>query len=89
MLWLGLRGRTKIAALEARIEGFEQLVEKLQKDFRALDVEMTDQVDRLAGIAKRFTGRKGGRPKDPPPEGDSDAEPEPAAPTGFFSRHSA
>lgn len=90
MLWLGVLGRRKIAALEARIEGFESALQKLHEDFRALDLEMTNQVDRLAGIAKRFTGRKGGRPPNPPEapaEADADAESHPLATPNGFNRH--
>jgi len=55
MFWLGLRGRQKIAALEARMD-------LLDKQVKVYDQEVSDAIDRLAGIAKRFTGRKGGRP---------------------------
>jgi hypothetical protein len=81
MLWLGLRGRVKIEALEKRCEELEQ-------GFRALELEMTNAVDRLHGLAKRMQGRRGGRP--PNGEAKGDAEPDsPETPHGFFSRHSA
>jgi len=78
MIWLGVRGRAKISALEERMD-------KLEQDFRSLDVEMTDQVDRLTGLAKRIQGRKGGRPPNRPAE--EDVEPEAERPG--FSRHVA
>jgi hypothetical protein len=77
MLWLGLRGRVKIASLEKRME-------ELEKAFRDLDLEMAANVDRLTGIAKRIQGRRGGRPPEGKPEGE--AEPELEVPNGF-SRH--
>ena len=67
MLWLGLAGRRKIAALEERQELLEKLV-------RQYDGEVTDAIDRLEGIAKRFTGRKGGRP--PAAQLEMDSHPE-------------
>ena len=67
MLWLGVLGRRKIAALEERQERLEQLV-------RQYDGEVTDAIDRLEGIAKRFTGRKGGRP--PAAHAEVDSHPE-------------
>lgn len=87
MLWLGLRGRAKIAALEASIGQLQEGLEKLRKDFGTLDVEMTDHLDRLTGIAKRFTGRKGGRP---PANPNDDANGEAEAPVQHglgFTRH--
>jgi hypothetical protein len=84
MLWLGVQGRKKIAALEELLGILEQRLEQLEKAFQALDLEMTDRVDRLNGIAKRIQGRRGGRP---PADGDSNAEgPQPEFPNGF-SRH--
>jgi len=82
MLWLGFQGRRKIAALEERLE-------KIEEAFRVLDVEMTNQVDRLAGIAKRFSGRKGGRPPGQPNgEADAPASEDGVPTTGMlFSRH--
>jgi len=55
MFWFGLQGRRKIGALEARMD-------LLEKQVKVYDQEVSDAIDRLAGIAKRFTGRKGGRP---------------------------
>lgn len=73
MFWLGLAGRAKIGSLEARMEHLETMVKQF-------DQETTDAIDRLSGIAKRFTGRKGGRPPKNAEEGAEDGE----AP---FSRH--
>jgi hypothetical protein len=85
MLWLGLRGRKAIADLNARLEATEEALHKLQQSFTALDLDMTSQVDRLAGIAKRIQGRRGGRP---PGEKNGDSEPEAELPLGNgFSRH--
>jgi len=89
MMWLGLAARVRIGALEKRISELQDSFEKLSKDFRALDVECSDHLDKLAGIAKRFTGRSGGRPpKTPEPNGDANREPDSpdVAPAGF-SRH--
>lgn len=80
MLWLGLRGRVKIAALEERVD-------KLEEAFRSLDLEMTGHVDRLAGLAKRIQGRRGGRPPASNGKEQSDADAESELPTGEFSRH--
>lgn len=63
MLWLGIKGRVKLQALEERCE-------RLERQFRDLDGEVTGHLDRLEGIAKRFTGRKGGRPPAEPQEAD-------------------
>lgn len=86
-MWLGLSGRTKIAALEELLAILEKRLQELEKAFQALDLEMTDRVDRLNGLAKRIQGRKGGRPPNPPPDGQGDAEtPDEPLPNGF-SRH--
>jgi len=77
MLWLGLAGRVKIGALEARMEALERSVKQY-------DAEVTDAIDKLSGIAKRFTGRKGGRP---PREANGEAEETESADTKGFSRH--
>lgn len=58
MLWLGIQGRKKLADLERSVDALEESVHKLSQAFGSLDLEMTNQVDKLAGIAKRFTGRK-------------------------------
>jgi TolA-binding protein len=90
MLWLGVLGRRKLAALEERCSALEQALEECKKGFRALDLEMTDQVDRLTGIAKRIQGRRGGRPPGKE-DGDRQSETEngsadqPSLP--FFNRH--
>jgi hypothetical protein len=84
MLWLGVQGRKKIAALEELVGILEKRLEQLEKAFQTLDLEMTDRVDRLNGIAKRIQGRRGGRP---PADGDSNAEEAPAALPNGFSRH--
>lgn len=76
-----------IAALTEQLGVVEKRLEELQKAFEALDLEMTDRVDRLNGIAKRMQGRRGGRPPgtpEPAPDGDSQAEL--PLPNGF-SRH--
>jgi len=75
MMWLGLAGRVKIGALEARMEALERQVKQY-------DSEVTDAIDKLSGIAKRFTGRKGGRPPNA-----SNAEAEETEPAQQFSRH--
>ena len=74
MLWLGLIGRRKIAELEARMEVVERTV-------READLELTVALDKLTGIAKRFTGRKGGRPLKETPENGEEA------PVEAFTRH--
>lgn len=74
MFWFGLAGRAKIGALEARMD-------RLEGQMRDLDLEVTDALDKLSGIAKRFTGRKGGRP---PKNGEEDQLGDQAA---SFSRH--
>jgi hypothetical protein len=43
-------------------------MKRLEDQFRSLDLEMTDALDKLTGIAKRFSGRKGGRPPNEEPE---------------------
>ena len=65
MLWLGLQGRKALAELDERID-------RLERSFRDLDGEMTNHVDRWEGIAKRFSGRKGGRPPAAPPSDEFD-----------------
>jgi hypothetical protein len=81
MLWLGVSGRRKIADLEERLE-------RVEKAFRTLDLDVTNQIDRLTGLAKRYTGRLGGRP---PAKQDGEAPPqsEDGLPTtgALFSRH--
>ena len=84
MFWLGPLGRRKIGKLDAQVAALNERLDKLHEEFRMLDLEMTNQVDRLAGIAKRFTGRKGGRPRET--NGEADAEAEGNAQLGF-SRH--
>jgi hypothetical protein len=90
MLWLGLTGRRKIASLEAELSALKDDLQKLGQAFRTLDLEMSSHLDRLNGIAKRFSGRKGGRPPAAQPNGEAegDAEPDavPAGPLGF-NRH--
>lgn len=89
-MWLGLLGRRKIAALEAQVAELEKALHDLAQDFRTLDVEMTANVDRLTGLAKRMQGRKGGRPPaQPQPNGaaEGDSEPESAIGPHGFSRH--
>ncbi len=54
-MWLGLRARRKLELLEMRME-------QMEREWRAVDLEVTNALDKFAGIAKRFTGRKGGRP---------------------------
>ena len=61
MLWLGILGRRKLAGLDERQE-------RLESAFRMLQLEMTDALDKMDGIARRFTGRKGGRPPSQPSE---------------------
>lgn len=89
MLWLGLTGRRKIASLEAELTALREQFEKLGKAFEALDLEMSSHVDRLQGIAKRFSGRKGGRPPAAQPNGEAegDADSHDPAPVGGFNRH--
>ena len=60
-------------------------METLEKQVKAYDQEVSDAIDRLAGIAKRFTGRKGGRPPNAP-NGEAE-EAESPAQTGPFNRH--
>jgi TolA-binding protein len=84
MLWLGLRGRAAIASLNERLALLDQRLDELQKAFDTLDLEMTDKVDRLNGIAKRIQGRRGGRP---PSEQNGDAESENAPTQLGFTRH--
>lgn len=86
-MWLGIFGRRKLAALEELLGILEKRLDETQKAFNALDLEMTDRVDRLNGIAKRIQGRRGGRP--PAQEnGDAKSEDSPTEeiPLGF-SRH--
>ncbi len=52
---MGLRARRKLEMMELRME-------QLEREWRAVDLEVTNALDKFAGIAKRFTGRKGGRP---------------------------
>ncbi len=40
----------------------EMRLEQMEREWRAVDLEVTNALDKFAGIAKRFTGRKGGRP---------------------------
>jgi len=54
-MWLGIRGRRKIEHLELRMQ-------QLEREWRAVDLEVTNALDKMTGIAKRFTGRTGGRP---------------------------
>lgn len=84
-MWLGLAGRVKIGALEARCAALEAALDKMHADFRALDLEMTSQVDRLAGLAKRYSGRLGGRPPNKPDEKTVEGGDE--ATLQAFSRH--
>lgn len=84
MLWLGIRGRRAIAALQASVDEQDKRHEELLKAFRSLELDMTNQVDRLVGVAKRMQGRRGGRPPDQPANGE--AEPEAQTSLGF-SRH--
>jgi len=87
MLWLGVLGRRKIASLEAAMDEQHKAHEQLLQAFRTLEIEMSNQVDRLVGVAKRMQGRRGGRP---PGQSNGEAEPESEAlpfPGGIFSRH--
>jgi TolA-binding protein len=87
VLWLGVEGRKKISALEMQLAALQDQFEKLHQDFRTLDLEVTGHVDKLTGIAKRFTGRKGGRPPAAPEaNGDAEGDSESRPPSGF-SRH--
>lgn len=84
MFWLGLRGRRAIAALQASVEEQDKRHEELLKAFRSLELDMTNQVDRLVGVAKRMQGRRGGRPPGESPNGEAEAEPQGSL---GFSRH--
>ena len=84
MLWLGIEGRRKIKALEERCSALEDALEKTLKEFRALDLEMASQIDRLTGLAKRIQGRRGGRP---PGQQNGEAEPETQDLPLPFNRH--
>ena len=91
MLWLGLTGRRKISSLDAEIARLDEKLDRLAEDFRTLDLEMTSHLDRLNGIAKRITGRKGGRPPSAQPNGHAEGNSEPddgtAIPPTGFTRH--
>jgi len=84
MLWLGLRGRKLIGDLKDELRVLDQRLNETQKAFNALDLEMTNQVDRLNGIAKRIQGRRGGRP---PAEQNGNSESEDAPAQLGFTRH--
>jgi hypothetical protein len=84
MLWLGLRGRAAIAKLNDELGVVHKRLDELQKAFESLDLEMTDKVDRLNGIAKRIQGRRGGRP---PGDANGEAETGEAPSQLGFSRH--
>lgn len=87
-MWLGILGRKKISALEAQVAALEEQLGKLAQDFRTLDLEMTANVDRLTGIAKRIQGRQGGRPPSKPNgEAEGDPKDEFAIPNTGFTRH--
>lgn len=89
MFWLGIQGRKKIADLERSLGVMEKRLHEVEQAFGALDLEMTDKVDRLNGIAKRMQGRRAGPLGGRPPaekNGDAEAENGPTEHT-FFSRH--
>ncbi len=54
-MWLGIFARRKLELLELRLD-------RIEREWRETDLEVTNALDKMAGIAKRFTGRKGGRP---------------------------
>jgi hypothetical protein len=87
MLWLGVLGRRKIAALETAMDEQHKRHQELLQAFRTLEVDMASQVDKLVGIAKRIQGRRGGRPPGQP-NGEAEVESEALPfPGGIFSRH--
>jgi len=88
MFWLGVRGRAKIAALDRQLAAQAEEIAGLRTAFRRLEIEMSDNLDKLVGIAKRMQGRKGGRPpallQDEAPAPEPDTERTEQLP---FSRH--
>ena len=68
-MWLGLRARRKLEHLELRMQ-------QLEREWRTVDLEVTNHLDKITGIAKRFTGRTGGRPPKEPqlPNGEEQSE---------------
>ncbi len=74
-MWLGLRARRKLELLEMRLE-------QIEREWRAVDLEVTNALDKFAGIAKRFTGRaSGGRPPNKPDSNSEETE------TPWVNRH--
>lgn len=56
-MWLGLRGRQRIGALEEQFAGLETAQKSLVKEFKSIQFEWESQLDKMVKVTARLNAR--------------------------------